>query len=419
MLDFSLYIPSELINFFLTLLFSLLIGLEQRIHHEEESEKFLFGTDRTFTLIGIAGYMFYMMDPVSFKPYLIAGMVLGIWLTVYYFFKMKNTGDFGMTSIMTGLVVYALPPLIFTQRKVLVLSIFVSILILIEIKRHLKRLAEKFSEEEFLTLAKFIVLSGVVLPLLPREKLASWLPVSLYEIWLAVMVVSGISYVSYILRRFVFPHKGLLVSALLGGFYSSTATTFILSKKSRGTRIPRRFTAAILSATGMMYLRLWLLTLIFNRKVALAILPYLAVLFVVTFIIVYIFWRMEKPDELSVQWLNKNPLELKTALVFGLLFVIFSVITHYALQHYGTGGLHGLAIITGLTDIDPFILNLLQPGAYALPVDEIVKAILLATASNNVMKMIYAVALGDVSIRKPIVWAFVPVILLNFLFGLW
>ncbi|NPA43022.1 MAG: MgtC/SapB family protein [Chlorobi bacterium] len=408
------YIPEELVNFALTLLFALLIGLEQRVHHEEESERFLFGTDRTFALIAMAGFMLYLMDREKLLPYLVGALILGAWLGLYYYFKMKTTGDFGLTSMVTALAVYALPPLIFTQRKVLVLSIFVSILILIEAKRHLKRLARKFDEEEFLTLAKFIILSGVILPLLPREELAPWLPLSLYEIWFAVIVVSGISYVSYILQKFIFPRKGLLLGALLGGFYSSTATTFILAKKSRGTRMPYRFAAAIMAATAMMYIRLWLITLIFNREVAKAILPYLALLALAGLGLALWLWRKEASRDMpAVEWVNRNPLEFKTALFFGFLFVLFSVITHYALRYWGTGGLHWLAVITGLTDIDPFILNLLQPGAYAIDLSETIRAILLATASNNVMKMVYALVLGDPSVRRPVAAAFIPLITLN------
>jgi len=419
MTDWKTYIPTEWVNFILTLLFALLIGLEQRVHHEEESDKFLFGTDRTFALIGILGFMLYVTDPEGLLPYLAGALILAAWLGWYYYFKMRQSGDFGMTSMVTAMTVYAFPPLIFTQRKVLVLSIFVSILILIEIKSHLKRLAEKFDEREFLTLAKFLILSGIILPLLPKEKAAPWLPVSLYEIWFAVMVVSGISYVSYILRRYVFPQKGLLLTALLGGFYSSTATTFILAKKSRGTSFPRQYAAAIMAATAMMYVRLWLIALIFNRKVALLLLPKLALLSFTAFMITYICWRKDPATREQTEWTDKNPLELKTALLFGGLFVLFSVITHFAVSRYGEGGLHWLALISGLSDIDPFILNLLQPGAYAISTEGIVRAVLLAAASNNLMKMIYAIGLGDKSLRKPVATAFLPVILLNFLLGLY
>ena len=48
------YLPRELITFVLVTLFSLLIGLSQRrISLKREGETTLFGTDRTFTFIGI------------------------------------------------------------------------------------------------------------------------------------------------------------------------------------------------------------------------------------------------------------------------------------------------------------------------------------------------------------------------------
>ena len=50
------YLPRELVTFVLVTLFSLLIGLSQRrISLKREGETTLFGTDRTFTFIGILG----------------------------------------------------------------------------------------------------------------------------------------------------------------------------------------------------------------------------------------------------------------------------------------------------------------------------------------------------------------------------
>lgn len=54
------YLPQQLVTFILVTLFSLLIGLSQRrISLKREGETTLFGTDRTFTFIGILGYLLY------------------------------------------------------------------------------------------------------------------------------------------------------------------------------------------------------------------------------------------------------------------------------------------------------------------------------------------------------------------------
>ncbi len=53
------YLPEKLVTFILVTLFSLLIGLSQRkISLKREGETTLFGTDRTFTFIGMLGVSF-------------------------------------------------------------------------------------------------------------------------------------------------------------------------------------------------------------------------------------------------------------------------------------------------------------------------------------------------------------------------
>ena len=96
-----------------------------------------------------------------------------------------------------------------------------------------------------------------------------WLPVSPYNIWLAVVVVSAISYLSYLLRKYAFPKAGLLLTGILGGLYSSTASTIILAKKSRENNTqPKAYAATIVMATAMMFLRIYILIVIFNHVLA-------------------------------------------------------------------------------------------------------------------------------------------------------
>ena len=70
------YLPRELVTFVLVTLFSLLIGLSQRkISLKREGETTLFGTDRTFTFIGILGYLLYILDPVDYRLFMGGGYI--------------------------------------------------------------------------------------------------------------------------------------------------------------------------------------------------------------------------------------------------------------------------------------------------------------------------------------------------------
>lgn len=415
-MSFLKYIPVDFINFAIVFIFSLLIGLEQRIHHSADDKHQLFGTDRTFTLIGILGFILYIIEPVSLIPFLTGGASLFFILTVSYYLKIKVTGEFGLTTVIIAMITYTLAPLVYLHSKVLVLLIFISIVILTEIKKDLKHLAEKFGHDEFLTFSKFVVLAGVILPLLPHKPISETVNLSLYNIWLAIVAVSSISYISYILKKFVFPNSGLLLTAILGGLYSSTATTIILARKSKEEKSPFQVGAAIIVATSMMYLRLELLAFIFSPTIAVKLLPYFAALVITTAFITYIFYKHKNESEIKLKTKDKhkNPLEFKTAIIFGLLFAFFSVLTDYVVKHYGDSGINILSLIVGVTDIDPFVLNLFQNGLNSLTVELIVRAVLLATASNNILKMIYAVIIGSKKLRRPVLIGFSITIIVSF-----
>ena len=110
------YLPRELITFVLVTLFSLLIGLSQRrISLKREGETTLFGTDRTFTFIGILGYLLYILDPTDMRLFMGGGAVLGLLLGLNYYVKQSQFHVFGVTTIIIALITYCLAPIVSTQ----------------------------------------------------------------------------------------------------------------------------------------------------------------------------------------------------------------------------------------------------------------------------------------------------------------
>jgi len=404
------YIPEGFINFILVLVFSLLIGLEQRRRHIDAQDDRLFGTDRTFTFIGLLAYVLFIADQTKYIPFLIGFIIVGILLSVQYYHKIGQNRQYGLTSTILALLTYCLPIMIFTQPVWLVLSFVVALLLITEMKNDFLKLSKKASEEEFIIIAKFIAFAGVILPLLPETNISDRIPISPYQLWLSIVVVSGISYASYLLKKFVFPDSGIKLTGILGGIYSSTATTVILARQSKEGHSDTQTVSAILIATGMMYLRILVLAFLFNPSVAMS----LSVSFLLMFLLAFLLSKFiseeksnSKTDENQkfTPTKNKNPLELRTAAVFGLLFVVFALITDFVLKRYGSSGITSMAFVVGVTDIDPFLLNLLQQKS-GIEQSTIVLAILNATNSNNLLKMIYGTTLGTKSIRKRLIIGF-------------
>jgi uncharacterized membrane protein (DUF4010 family) len=97
------------------------------------------------------------------------------------------------------------------------------------------------------------------------------------------------------------------------------------------------------------------------------------------------------------------------------LFAFFGIITQVVVQNYGNSGVNLLSFIVGVTDIDPYILNLFQGGAAVISVNNIVKATIIATASNNLIKMVYAVSLGNRTLKKKMILGFSILIAISLL----
>ncbi len=384
-------IPKEFISFMLVILFSLSMGMEQHKQSKANTEKRIFGTDRTFTFFGLLGYILLLPSKEEMWPFLIGFIVIACFMMIFYLMRIREERQYGLTTVMLGLLVYTFPLVIVRCPLWIALLVFVVVLILAEIKKPLQDFSAQVGENEFLTLAKFIIIAFIVLPMLPDQEISTLLPVSPYRIWLAVVVVSAVSYFSYLLRRYMFPKAGLILSGVLGGLYSSVVTTVILAKQSKeGKHSPRMYAGSIIIASAMMYFRVYILLLIFNQSLAISSWHYFLLLFLVSASVGYLFYKKgEKAKSLdTLDAASDNPLEFKVALVFAILYLVFSALTQFMITQFGSAGLTTLSFIVGFTDITPFLLNLFQ-GHYEITSTMILIATMQVMTSNNILKAVY------------------------------
>jgi uncharacterized membrane protein (DUF4010 family) len=100
-------------------------------------------------------------------------------------------------------------------------------------------------------------------------------------------------------------------------------------------------------------------------------------------------------EKAASEFQPKNPLELGAAILFAVLFLAVLIVTRLAVNHLGNTGIYGLAVIVGLTDVDPFILGMTQSAGGLTPAWLAASGILIAASSNNVAKGVYAYAFAD------------------------
>jgi len=389
------WLPPEAVKIVLVLFLSFLIGLE-REEHKATAGYYSFGGVRTFPLIGLIGYSVALLAGGQLLPVILAFMVVGSFLLLSYWRKLCSSEAGGVTSEMSGLATFLVGALVYDGHFWIATALSVASLLLLELKVVLEGVATRIAPDEILTFAKFLLLSGVILPILPRAEFGRF-HINPFKTWLVVVAVSTISYGSYVLQRVTKQRGGVVLAAFLGGAYSSTLTTVVISRRAAREEHPHLFSGGILIASGMMYLRLVALVGLFNRSLAVTLAPPFLALALLGIATGWIWSHRPDPQTSDVkrEYEPKNPLELRAAFLFAALFLVMLVATQLAVTYLGRAGVNLLAAVMGVTDVDPFIMGMTQAAGSLTPLKVAAAAVAIAAASNNLVKGIYAYSLAD------------------------
>ena len=389
------HLPPEAVKIVLVLFLSFLIGLE-REEHKVAAGSYSFGGVRTFPLIGLIGYSIALVSGAQLLPLTVGFLVIAAFLLLSYWHKLSSVEAAGVTSEMSGLATFLVGALVCYGHFWIATTLCVASLLLLDLKAALEKLAVRIAPREILTFAKFLLLTGVILPVLPNQEFSQF-HINPFKTWLVVVAISAISYASYVLQKVTKAQGGIVLSALLGGAYSSTVTTVVLARRAAREQQPHLFAGGILIASGVMYLRLVVLLALFNRQLmSLLFAPFL----VLAGLAVGVGWFWTRRADANSQAVQrefepKNPLELLAAFLFAALFLVMLVATQLAVTYLGRAGVNSLAAIMGVSDVDPFIMGMTQAAGALTPLKVAAAAVLIAATSNNIVKGIYAYSLAD------------------------
>jgi uncharacterized membrane protein (DUF4010 family) len=397
-------VPSDVVKIGLVLAISFFVGLE-REEHKQREPGYAFGGVRSFPLIGLTSYALALLSTPQLAPWTVGLGVIGVLMALSYFHKLGCETSPSMTTEISALAVYVIGGLVQHEYYWIATAIGVLGVLLLELKKGLEGLTRHVAPEEIVTVAKFLVLAAVILPVLPDGDLTGF-HINPFKTWLVVVAVSGVSFASYVLQRALKERGGVMLSAILGGAYSSTVTTVVLARQAKQDSEPNLFAGSILIASAIMYLRLVLLLTFFNPELARMLAPPFASLAVVGGVGGWLVGRRQGGSRTKAPKHRdtKNPLELRSAFLFAGIFVVVLVLTGLARRYLGRGGLYTLAAIMGVTDVDPFILGLGQASPAQMPAATAASAVVIAAASNNIVKAIYVSAFADhATARKGVV----------------
>jgi uncharacterized membrane protein (DUF4010 family) len=386
----------------MALLMGLLIGLERE--HSQRGDEPLFAGVRTFPIIVLSGYLCGLLTQAGFTwvlPVALAG-TCAIVVTAY---AAKLGGPHkGATTEFVAVLAFIFGALTALGFLIPAATFAVVTTLLLSIKAPLHQFAETIRAEELYAILKFGIVSVIVLPLLPNRAYGPFQVLNPRLIWWMVVLISAVSMIGYVLMRLLGARQGVAVTGALGGLASSTAVTFGLSQKAReaADTLAKYFALGIVIASTIMFLRQLLLTFVIDHSLGHAlILPVTLPVVIGASAGIYLWRQKSAQQEAALQ--VKNPMEMWSAIKFGLLFAAVLFISRAAYAYFGASGVYVAGALSGLADVDAFTISaagLAQQGV--LKHGTAGGSILLAGAMNTLVKGGIASVLGGPALRRVI-----------------
>ncbi|MCK6601217.1 MAG: MgtC/SapB family protein [Bacteroidetes bacterium] len=379
----------------------LLIGLEREVSHPQTSEHGLFAGVRTFPLVALFGYLSSLISETAGIWILILAFLAVICLVSVSYFVLSSRNDIGATTEVSFLLTFILGILVHQGQILPAVISAVVVTVLLSVKLQVLTALGKFSQADFFALLKFVILAAIVLPFLPDRMTGPYDAVNPRQIGYVIVLISGISFAGYILTRLSGPEKGIFYLSVMGGIVSSTAVTWDFSKKSREDPDNSPvYAAGILRAGSVMYFRILLIVAVMNPVLA-GYLAIPAILLGALGILTgqFLVTSREKSSGGSGSVLT-NPLNIRNALVFALVFGVIGILVRAGKLWLGDGGIYLAGALSGLTDVDAIVLSMINyAGETGGELQLAVTVILIAAAVNTVFKTTLAALTGDPGLR--------------------
>ncbi|WP_082817434.1 MgtC/SapB family protein [Microbulbifer thermotolerans] len=387
------FIDSEsVIAFAIALGLGLLIGLQQ------ERTKDRLGGIRTYPLIGIFGALAARIGALNDIPWLVPTGLLCMTTLIVLGNLERIRGEqesSGITTEVSALLMYLLGAFLILGDLSVAVVLGGTTAVLLHLKPSMHRFAHKLPEQDLHAIMQFALISMIILPVLPNRTFGPYDVLNPFKIWLLVVLIVGIGLGGYGAYKLVGARAGTLLSGLIGGLISSTATTVSYARRAKTEKgVVNMVALVILIASTSMFIRMFVEIAVVSPHMMSRLLPPLVFLLAVNVTTCSVAYRFaeHRNSEMPEQ---SNPAELVPALLFAALFAVILLAIAAARDYFGDRGIYVVALISGFTDVDAITLssaNLAERGT--LSPSTAWRAMVIALLANLALKAAAAGVLG-------------------------
>lgn len=425
------------------------IGLEREVHerheiHESDAPKHALKAYigvRTFSLITALGAIAGLLYHDYFSIFLSITITFFALTIVHYILNSWLSKDIGTTTEMAVIFCYLIGLFIGLEvfPTILTIAIGVVLMLILATKSQIEEIVADVQRRELMAFIGYALIALVVLPFLPNnsfllseipyiDQIAGSLGINLntwgdleiinpFTTWLIVAIITGVEFTGYVLEKSIGKGKGLILTSLVGGFVSSTATTQSLAVQSKETKKIDMLVGAALLSTFASFFSAALILLPINPAYVGYIFPTLIILLVSFGIGTFYFMRQDKFKKTAV---TEDTLErdevfsLKPALIFAILYIVIKLVSRVALELFGETGFLVTSALAAVTGIDAVLINVAQLVRDQISAFTAVLAFILINAVNLIGKVTFVFLQGNREFAIKYATAIAVIIVLSF-----
>jgi uncharacterized membrane protein (DUF4010 family) len=395
-------VPESLLALLVATLGGAAVGVERQWSGHATGPQARFAGVRTFALLGalggIAGRLWVWEAPLLAVVLL---LLAGLLVPVGYLAASRQDVD-ATTEAAALVVVGAGATAGLGETGVASGIVAVTALLLFE-KSRLHDFTARLQGPELSAAFRFAVMAVVILPLLPVGPIGT-LGGGLRprELWMLVLLFSGLSFLGYLAQRAIGVSRGYVVAGLLGGMVSSTSVTLAFARRSREhPELARPLSLGVVAANTVLYVRVLVAAAILSPPLAFTLAPALVAPGLIGLVAAWSGVRRPERPDAAIAPITRNPLQLRSALEMTVLFQVVLILVALIGGRFGTTGLLGTAVVVGLNDVDALTLSMAREvGQGSIPVTLAARAVSVGLLSNTMVKLALAIGAGEGRFRS-------------------
>lgn len=389
-------------------LVGLAVGIEREWSGHATGPEARFAGVRTFFLLGLlggaAGFLLRTGWTGAAVILLLGGVALAVAAYLSAVWLVRTSAAIDGTTEAAALVVLALAVLAGLGHLRLSAATGAVVVLALREKGQIHAWIGKIGAVELRAALQFAVLALVLLPILPEGPFGPLGGVRPRELWMVVLLVSGLNFLGYLAQRATNQVQGSVIAGVLGGLVSSTAVTLSFARASREAGAPRGALAlGVIGACTMLLPRVVVLSLVLQPGLALPVALYLLAPFAMgAGLVTWSLLRRPAAEPATAQATRGNPLRLGTAILLALGFQLALMVMVAMKDRFGGVGVLASAAILGLTDMDALTFSMSRLAAQADIVALAALAVAIGVLSNTLLKLGVALALGAPVFRREV-----------------